>query len=416
MSSASAAIRTHRKEPPAGALVDSARAASVAEPKPATGPCRYELVTTRTGFDGLAAEWNDLFARAGHGTQAFQTFNWNWHWCNNYLRVGHDGDRSLAVVTGRRGGRLVMVWPLVSTRVAGLKQLAWMGEPVSQYGDVLVEDTPDAVALLRAAWAYVIDLVSPDLVWLPKVRDDAAIAPLITELGALAALRLAAPYLDLSSAPDFDTYVRRYSSRSRKKRRASFNRLAKLGPVSFARHDHGSQARQLAVGAIEMKRAQLKDRALISPAFADQRMTRFFGDAADGLGRPSGCTAIALESNGERAAIDVLVGCKDRVATHILAHNSKFERESVGVHLLEHAIARSFAEGYRTFDLLAPADDYKMHWADGVVGVTDWAIPVSVKGWAFTRLYLMLGRPMLKSVVNALPPALRRLVASAMSG
>jgi CelD/BcsL family acetyltransferase involved in cellulose biosynthesis len=416
MSSASAAIRTQRGEPPVGALVDSARAGSLAETKRATGPCRYELVTTRAGFDGLAAEWNDLFARAGRGTQAFQTFNWNWHWCNNYLHDGRDGDRSLAVVTGRRGGRLVMVWPLVRTRVAGLVQLAWMGEPVSQYGDVLVEDTPDAVALLRAAWAYVIDLVSPDLVWLPKVRDDAAVAPLITELGALPTQRLQAPYLDLSSAPDFETYVRRYSSRSRKKRRASFNRLAKLGRVNFARHEGGSPARQLAAGAIEMKRVQLKDRALISPAFADQRITRFFGDAADGLGHPSGCTTVALESNGERAAIDVLVGCKDRVATHILAYNSKFERESVGVHLLEHAIARSFAEGYRTFDLLAPADDYKMHWADGVVGVTDWAIPVSVKGKAFTRLYLMLGRPLLKSIVNALPPALRRLVASRYFG
>src|SRR6478609_4610579 len=97
-------------------------------------------------------DWNDLFWRAGRGSQIFQTFNWNWHWSNHYLPSPSDeAAPSLAIVTGRRDGRLVMVWPLTTERVAGLSQLAWMGDPVSQYGDILVE--PEAVPLLGEAWS-----------------------------------------------------------------------------------------------------------------------------------------------------------------------------------------------------------------------------------------------------------------------
>ena len=51
---------------------------------------------------------------------------------NHYLRPHEKRAPRLAILTGRRQGRLVMVWPLVTTRVAGLlhavagkRVLAW---------------------------------------------------------------------------------------------------------------------------------------------------------------------------------------------------------------------------------------------------------------------------------------------------
>ena len=63
------------------------------------------------------------------------------------------------------------------------------------------------------------------------------------------------------------------------------------------------------------------------------------------------------------------------------------------------------------YDLLSPADGYKLAWADAVMGVTDWVIPLSAKGWVFARLYLGLARPALKAALGAMPASLRRLVA-----
>ncbi len=107
-----------------------------------TGPLELKVITDRADFDALEAEWNGLFARAGRSHQLFLSFNWLWHWCNHYLVP--DRTTRLSIVIARRDGRLVMVWPLVTERSRGLTMLSWMGDPVSQYGDVLIDDAPDA--------------------------------------------------------------------------------------------------------------------------------------------------------------------------------------------------------------------------------------------------------------------------------
>jgi CelD/BcsL family acetyltransferase involved in cellulose biosynthesis len=381
-------------------------------------PCELRLVTDRAAFDALEADWNALFERAGRGTQVFQTFNWNWHWCNHYLDTPSVGapSLSLAIVTGRRAGRLVMVWPLAMVRVAGLSTLVWMGAPVSQYGDVLMEDGPDAEALLRSAWSFVTKQLRPDLAWLRKIRDDAVIAPLLSELGAVVTQRLAAPYVDLARAGDFEAHLQRRSARFRKKQRAMAKRLAALGCVGYEQCSGGRRARDRAKRAIALKRAQLQESAIVSPAVTDPRMAAFFADAAEGRGRPAGLHVMSLASNGDLAAVNVFVGCKDRAALHIATYDLRFEKASVGALLLERTAAQVFADGFRTFDLLAPAEPYKLRWADGVVGVNDWAVPLSPKGWAFARLYLAAVRPAIKAALGVLPAALRRFVADRYAG
>jgi CelD/BcsL family acetyltransferase involved in cellulose biosynthesis len=378
------------------------------------GAATFALLTSREAFDALEPEWNDLFSRAGHGTQVFQTFNWNWHWCNHYLAEDVRSP-TLAIVTARRDGRLVMIWPMVQERAAGLTQLAWMGEPVSQYGDVLLEDEPGSAALLHEAWAFIVAELAPDLARLRKVRDDAVVAPLFTQSGALPTQRLDAPYLDISSAKDFATYEQRYSPRSRRNRRRLARRFEERGVMLIEREHEGPRARELATQALALKRDWLKDRGLVSPALADPRMTPFFADIAESVTHPVGCQVSALTSDGEAAAIEITVRCKDRTVMHVIVFNLKYEKAGAGVLLLEESIAKSFGNGCRVFDLLAPADGYKRDWADAVVGVTDWALPVSRKGWLYARLYLGLARPAVKSALGALPMSLRRTLAARLT-
>jgi CelD/BcsL family acetyltransferase involved in cellulose biosynthesis len=405
MRSISAAVRT--VDPTPRAAAERTRAPSTLNGADACGPLDYAIVSTRDGFDGLATEWDTLFDRAGRGSQLFQTFGWCWHWCNHYL----DGNRVLAVATGRREGRLVLVWPFVVNRTAGLVQLSAMGDPVSQYSDALIEPSPDAELRLGEAWRHLLAHIRPDLVWLPHVRADAAIAPIMSALGGLAAQRQRAPYVDLDCVADGGAVSRLQSSRALKKQRAAARRLAKLGTVSFSEPAGPAQSSTLAASAVDMKRQQLAERGLLSPAFADRRMRDFFADVALGHGHDTETQVVALDCNGERAAIDILLACKDRVATHIVAYDQRFSKENAGWQLLNHAIAKARAEGYRTFDLLAPADPYKLRCADGSVEVIDWAFPISMKGALYARLYPMLVRPILKRLSRALPHWLRRAVA-----
>ncbi len=375
----------------------------------APAPLTFALVTDRHGFDALEAEWNDLFERTANGAQLFQAFDWNRRWCDHYL--DHRTGLSLAIVTARSAGRLVMVFPLALERSFGLHQLVWMGAPLSQYGDVLIDPEIEAAPSLRAAWRFIIDQLKPDLVWLRKVRDDAAGAPLMREIGATATQRLEAPYIDLSGADTFETHLQRRSSRYRKRQRAAERRLASLGPANYEHHAEGPPAREQAAAAIALKRAQLAADGVLSPAVADPRMGAFFADAADTAGAVPNMHVVSLTSNRDLAAVDIFLGCKDRAALHVVTHDLDYEKASVGSLLLQHAIAEAFNAGYRTFDFLAPADDYKMRWADGVVGVTDWVLPRSRKGRAFARLYLGLARPTIRAAFGVLPLTARRFIA-----
>jgi CelD/BcsL family acetyltransferase involved in cellulose biosynthesis len=373
-------------------------------------PAMFEIIRGRASMNALEPEWNDLFRRAGRSDQLFQTFNWNWHWANHYLpAVAARGGTTLAIVTVRREGRLVMLWPLVVERVAGLKVLHWMGEPVSQYGDVLAEDLPDRLPLMRQAWRFIATHLGADAVSLRKVRADATVAPLLTELGFRQTATTEAPYLDLASAPDYAKYELRYTGKARKNRRRLARRLGEQGPFSIERHAGGAEARKAAPQAVTLKREWVKQTGRLAPALADQRFADFFADVAGGRERPTGCGVTVMKSNDAPVGIAIDITCGTRRAAHIIVHDPKLDAFSPGTLLLEAWIKGASADGIATFDLLAPAYAYKLDWADGTVAVGDFAHGVTLAGRAYVRLYLGFARRTAKAAAEALPHLLHRL-------
>ncbi len=383
-----------------------AKAASVAE---------FALITDRAAFDALESEWNALFDRAGRPAQVFQTFSWNWHWANHYLSGapgGIDG-LHLSIVTARRDGLLIMIWPLVAEKVRGITQIFWMGEPVSQYGDVIIDDVPDALDVMRAGWAFLTKHTKGDVVRLRRVRSDAAVAPLMDEIGARIADKQKAPYLDLSSAPDFAKYEERYSSHNRRNRRRLARRFAEQGQVTFERHYGGPQARALAVKALELKAEWLRHRGLVSHAISDARMARFFADAAEGSEKSTNCIVSVLKLDGAPGALEVSFTCKGRLALHVIVYSLHLEKSGAGVLLMERSLRDGYADSIGVFDMLAPGDNYKLDWADGSADVYDWVKPLSVAGYTYARLYLGLLRGRAKAVVAAMPQSARRVLSAA---
>lgn len=379
--------------------------------RPVPQACTFTLVTTRAEFDALKDDWNRLYDRASTSAQLFQSFGWCWHWCNNFLTEGNTGAR-LAVLVGRRNGELVTVWPLATERHGGLTHLVWMGAPVSQYGDILLDDLPDAPVVLQAGWEHLTQALKPDLIWLSKVRADAAITPLLRARNFMVTRREQAPYMDFASAADYEDYMQRHSGRARKKHRAVARKLASMGTVEFVRERETPRAGRLALRAIEEKISQLLERGVVSPALSDPRTQKFFVEAAADSTNPAGICVYALEINGDQAAIDVLVKHKERVATHIFAYNQKYAKDRVGAHLMELTIEQTMASGFRYFDMLAPADDYKMRWSDGTVDVIDWAMPMTVKGSLYARIYLQALRPLLKRARDWLPPSIAKVLSA----
>lgn len=387
---------------------DSGRAAVVG--------ATFGLVTTRAEFDALEGPWNDLFARAGRDVHMFQSFNWLWHWCNHFLPESGDDGPTLSIVTAFRDGRLVMVWPLVTERTGPITQLGWMGEPVSQYGDVLVDDGTDAEALLRAGWDFIQREVRCDVVRLRRVRQDSTVAPLLAALDAQAVSEADAPYLPLGETPNYDAIAARQSGNARRNRKRQRRRLAERGPLEHQWHEAGKEAEALVSLAFTYKLDWLKARGLYSRAFSDASTISFFSDVARADSHPAGCYVYALSSDGHPAAVEIGLRCKGRTAIHIVTYDLAYEKSAAGALLLEDSVRRALDDGMTVFDFLPPGYDYKWEWSKAFVRVHDWALPLSASGRLYTTVYLRGLRNVLKRGVEALPLSLRRKLTEALSG
>lgn len=371
-----------------------------------------QIIGNRASFDELEAPWNDLFERAGTPTNVFQAFGFCWNWANHYLGESEGGipGVELSVIAGWRNGKLVVIWPLVSQRVRGISQIFWMGEPVSQYGDVLIDDQqPDSNEILAQSFEFLRQHANADLLRLRRVRADARVRPVLEGIGATIADRQIAPFMNLASAPDFATFEQRYSGSTRRNRRRLARRLEEKGSMEFVRLRGGSRARQLAEKSIALKSEWLKSRGLVSNAIADQRMTRLFGDLAEGKNKPVDCVVAGLISNGEPAALEVSFICKRHLAMHLIVFNLEFEKSGAGVLLLENSLKDGYTEKLETYDMLAPGDSYKLDWCDQTTEIIDWVKPLSLRGHLYARLYLGFLRQRIKTALKTMPQPLRQV-------
>jgi CelD/BcsL family acetyltransferase involved in cellulose biosynthesis len=368
--------------------------------------CELSLVADRAEFDALQDEWNALFAHAGRPQQLFQTYDWLRHWANHYLNAR----TRLSIVVARRDECLVMIWPLVATRSAGLTRLCWMGEPVSQYGDVLVEDGPSQFDLLRRGWAYVKSL-DADLIHLRKTRADSVVFPLLTQEGALSIASAAAPYVDLAAIPGGETPERRYSAKKRTRRRSLLRSLHEAATVRFENHQRGPAARDLVEHALMLKQKWLRRRGVIAPVLQDNRFGRFLRDvAAAANGAPDMCV-YAVRCNGGPAAVEVSLACKGHALGYLISYDTELARHGIGLIVAEYSMRTAHEQGFVRFDLLTPADPYKMDWADACVEVRDWALPLSPGGKLYAEIWLNHIHKWMKDITKRLPLRLRRRLA-----
>lgn len=374
----------------------------------------FSLVTTRAGFDTLEADWCALHQRAGRGHQVFQSFHWLWHWCNHFYDQTGSG-HSLSIVTGHKHGKLVLVWPLAVQRVGGLRHLIWMGRPVSQYGDALVDEGECSPDDLHNSWRFVARSVDADLMLLGKVRSDAAVAPVLQAACKTPIARTTAPYLQFENSTSFDAYQQRYSAKARKNRRRLRRRIAERSTLDVVSRCGGPQCAEMAANAVHLKRTWLKDRGLVSAAIQDDRTIGFFRDAANSSQHPTGCRTTVLQIDGQPAAIEVSFVHKGHCAVHVIVYDVQHEKSGAGVLLLEDAVAFALESGIQTFDLMAPGDKYKFDWADGSIDVYDWSLPLSRLGQIYTALQFGKLPAILKPLMQAMPLMMRKFLHTGFS-
>ena len=363
---------------------------------------RFEVVETRAGLDALADPWNALASRAALPHQGFQSFAWLRSWAEHYADDGH----KLNLVLGWTGNELALIWPLGARRELGVTSLGFLGEPLCQYHDVLVETGAVGDLLLAEALEFVIGLPH-DILRLRRVREDSRLAVALRAANARPVRREQAPFVDFGASKSFDAFERGVASKERANRRRRLRQIQQLGEISFETPTALESRETLISIAMGFKREWARRGGHYAPALFDARFERCFRDAARAASPDAALRVFAIRLDGRPIGVEISYGYRDRLFGHVLAPDPSFAKFGVGAALADAAIADAFAQGYRVYDLLAPANAYKFAWTATSVEVTDYSLIATRRGAladAMITRATQLGRQWLHRV----PPSLIR--------
>jgi CelD/BcsL family acetyltransferase involved in cellulose biosynthesis len=361
----------------------------------ATSDVTVEIARGIAAFEQLQPEWDQLFTRAAAPHQIFQNHAFLRAWAHAY--AGDGG--GLTVIAARADGRLVAILPLVRRRRFGIEVLQFMGSPMAQFDDLLLDDAY-AQSALAAVSAAVVGL-DADLLEARRVREDGAFWRLPGHQ-AIIFEKMEAPFADLALRVADGQPGQAYSSRDRSNYRRRMRRLGERGKLRLHSIGPCDEAGGLAVQAIAMKAATLRRNGVDWGTVGCARFSDFFRRLA--VDPASGLLVSIIELDGRPVGIDLSFLCKEVGFGHVLATDGEFDKEGLGQMLVHHVFAQAKAAGASRFDLLAPADPYKRHHADGATGVESRVYAFTAKG----RLAAQLGYRLLMPAARKLPRSIIR--------
>jgi CelD/BcsL family acetyltransferase involved in cellulose biosynthesis len=389
-----------RRVAPPDVAATTARAAAAAIPD-----FRFATIRDLEGLDAIEAIWNRLANSGATSQQGFQAFAVIRSWVFHYAPESGEPH----IVVGYFDGRPALIWPLVRRKTFGLERLAFLGEPLCQYHDILIDRDAPAAALLAAAFAH-LAASGYDILELRRVRSDSRLASFLIERGEKITSREAAPFVDFSGFDDFASFEKTLSPKGRSCRRRRMKQIAALGAIAFEREVSPQRADELIDLAMHFKQQWARQDARYAPAVFDPRFAACFRDAARSPDPDARLRILAILRDGRPIGVEISYGYRDRLLAHVLAPDPAYAQYGLGNTLADAAIRDAFERGYKIYDLLAPANPFKSAWATGAIEVLDFTLTASRRGAFFDRLIASSARPLARAAFKSAPRGIRRMM------
>ena len=346
----------------------------------------------------LLGPWRDLEKRSANAS-FFQSAAWCEAWIEASSACGMPEAPRIATIW--RGGKLVLVWPLTVRRLSVFKILHHLGEPATQYGDVLIDKREDRRALLGMAWEMIRSLHDIDAIELRRVRDGTVLASLLAR-HRVEGSEASAPMLDFRRLDAASADGQR-TSRTRQALRRHQRQLGEHGPVTFELVRRPEEQCLLLEHAFALKRAWQQEKAAVSAGYAHGASL----GCLQHLAREGNLLAAYLRTGDEIAAVEIGALDQGRYWSLVQSYDLRFSKHAPGRLLFWHLLERCPELSIDIFDFLAPATRHKLEWSNTEVPIADYLVPVSTRGYLATS-YLARIRPMLRECYRRLPSGLRQ--------
>ncbi|MGJ3264899.1 MAG: GNAT family N-acetyltransferase [Salinarimonas sp.] len=359
-----------------------------------------QTVETASDLEALRAEWEALWERADGSP--FQSHAFVRIWAAHFAR----GGCRLRILVLRDGaGTVRAIAPFVIGRTPLGRIAEFAGAPLAQTGDVLLDPWADAAALGAALRAELRRWRDVRGLRLDRVRDDAAVHRLLDLSRSTVGPAREAPLVALGGRTPPEPESRSLSKNMRKRGA----KLAAAGAVGFLAHEPGEAARALTAVALGWKRGWLAQSGRASRAFADPRMEETLLALVSPGGDPA-ARVYALTLDGTPIAIEVAFRCGATLVSYLGAADPAFASYGPGHLLMARTLAEAGAAGVARYDLLAPADEYKLQWSARRIEERDHILPRGVRG-AVALAVLPRLRLAAKALFRRLPGRWRKWIA-----
>lgn len=362
------------------------------------------VVETVSSITAIARDWLALEGRTRRPT-AFQSFAWCKAWVEAAARSG--SPEQLRIVVVRRAAVVKLIWPLAVKRMAFCNILGALGEPATQYCDVLIDPLEDPATLLAEAWRLIRSWPDIDLLDLRRVPDDSGLYSLPP------LLRSASHSGPSSKSPRIDGRVAlaaavNRSSRTRNALLRHQKKLAERGPVQFEVVEDPIQKRETLFAAMRFKHEWIRSRGIWSNGYshpAAEALTRQLAHCDE-------YCVTRLVVGGQTAAVEAGLLTRSHYWSLTQSYDLALEKHGPGRLLTWRFLEHCLATGVEHIDFLAPAQPHKTEWSNTNILVRDHVLALTLKGSILANGAIR-SRPLLRELCARLPPAVRNILIQA---
>jgi CelD/BcsL family acetyltransferase involved in cellulose biosynthesis len=369
--------------------------------------CR--TLSTMAEVDAIADQWLAVEQDCASRLSYFQTLSWCRGWIAQFC--GPNGPVP-HIRTAWRGSELVAVWPLMLAGGSiGLRRLENLGEPHSQYCNIICRSDVDLDAVLAVLVADLASAGQCDVAVFKPVPAGSGLERALQQFPDIRGYENEASVLDLSlyaSADDYTAQLGKLQKRNRNRRR---NHLARRGELSFSViwPDHADFAELIAQGAA-MKRRWLSETGRYSAGFAFAEYETFLAGLSGDAATLSGACLSVLRAGDRVVAVELGFIHKRHYYAYLGGFDWDLRDLSPGKVQMDMTVGWLIDQGVEAYDLLVNPADYKRSWSNRDIQLRGFAVPMTWKGRLYAGAWLPTIRPAIKRVHAMLPEAARRLV------
>ncbi|MBL4646503.1 MAG: hypothetical protein COA52_16515 [Hyphomicrobiales bacterium] len=381
---------------------------------------RIEIISEISRLMAIGPDWRDLETRVADRMAYFQSYDWCLRWCENYL--GADECNEMRIAAIYRGDTLVSIWPLIraceplirACEPLGLRVVRFLGEPLAQYGNVLLDTNLMSIDEAKESWGEIRKALDCDAIVFERFPKDSPLAQILDQEHIYKDQDDVSLMMELNQHESWDAYEAGLKKSTRKNRRRRRRNLEELGNVTFKVHYGGTpEYKKLVHQSIAFKLEWLNENGRRMTSFADPRAVEFLA-ALDGKeAAEQGAIALALYVDDKPIAIELGFGNFQHYYCYLGSFDWALKDYSPGKIQMEETLKWALSSNLEHIDFLGNYTAYQSDWSNCTAEITGYGIGNTLKGTFYARLWKPTLMPLIKTAFRALPPGIRRLLVGA---